>query len=130
MSILAAVSAADRPHLIKRRDDIHPLSHLNDMPIRVIEPNDPLSPAMLEQRMDITDIKGCEATAEPFNVLFFKIEFPRIIWQYDPVGLNKRLPGVKRLQKDTALQGHIFSEVPDDLQAHHITIELQAVFHV
>ena len=96
----------------------------------MIEPNDTLSPAMLKQRMYIADIEGCEAAAKSLNVLFFKIEFPGMIWQYDLVALNKRLPGVERLQEDAALQGHVCAEVLNGLQAQHIAIEPPAVFHI
>ena len=85
---------------------------------------------MFKQRMDIANIDGSEAAAKPLNVLFFKIEFPSMIWQYDLVALNKRLPGVERLQEDAALQGHVCAEVLDDLQAQHIAIEPPAVFHI
>ena len=59
------------------------------MPVRVIEPDDALAPAVLKQRMDIADVKLLQVIAESVQILFFKIELSRVVRKKNFVRSNK-----------------------------------------
>ena len=70
-------------------DRVNLFPYLDDMPVRVIEPNDALAPAVLKQRMYIADIKLFQMIAECVHILFFKIELSRVVRQNNLVRSDK-----------------------------------------
>ena len=51
--------------------DFHILSNFNDMLVRVIEPNRPLSPGMLFDGMDIFHVEFFQFLCERIKIIFF-----------------------------------------------------------
>ena len=104
-------------------DGIQFFRRLDDMSVRIVKTDNPLSPRLFVQLVNIENIKGLQMLIESVHILCFKIEFPGVASERHIVRMDERLPCFQRLQNDTAGQRDICAEVGNDVQSQYIVIE-------
>ena len=62
------------------------------MSIRILKADNPLSPMVFVQFVNVENIKGLQMLIENVHILRFKIEFPGIAFEYNIVRMDERLP--------------------------------------
>ena len=62
---------------------------LNNMLVWVIKADNSLAPTVFIQFVNIAYIKGFQMIAEGIHIIFFKIEFPRVVGQSDIIHTDK-----------------------------------------
>ena len=86
------------------------------MPVRVIEANHALSPAVLLDRVHKRNMEGLQTFRELIEVVFLKVDFAIVPAKNDLLRFNERNPGIKRLQAQAAGESLVCAKVRNDTQ--------------
>jgi hypothetical protein len=61
------------------------LTHLENMPVRIVEANHPLPPTVLKERMHIADGETLQPRGEALNVILLKVDLAGVAGRLDPI---------------------------------------------
>ena len=68
------------------------------MPVGVVEPDHPLAPGVLLDRMDIADLHRPQTLDKPRKIFLLKIQLAGMGAKLHLVGMEELLPGVQGLE--------------------------------